>query len=602
MRRLGSVLTLAALLLSGAAVADEAPVHQPFWGKRVTGYLTTHDGVRLRYSALLPAGQGRFPVIVNYSGYDPGAIGGAAYLQDDTAMSVSLDRTLVEQGYAVVGVNARGTACSEGVFDFLGPDYGRDGRDAIEFIAAQSWSNGNVGMANWSWAGMSQIATASERPPHLKAIAPGMVLGDARLDSWAPGGVTAPSFVAQWIDYRNSRWDTARRSAEAEGDAACLAQVAANLKSSEPHSIPNVLVQHPLRDAFIEQRHLAARTHQIQVPVLSLEAFQDEAVTSREGYYQETLDPNRVWMIQTNGPHDLYESLRFRQTLVSFLDRFVKGEKNGFETKSHVEVWLETAPDAAPAIPAHPLEGVQPRQTIERDRLPVAVETRRFLLSGGGKLVADAGQGDADEYRYPVAGPAVDTGMESDEWGPQLEDWKAGSLAYTSDPAATGFVAYGSGSADLWLSSTATDTDLQVTLTELRPDGQEVFIQRGWLRASDRALDNAHSTPLRPVLIDRPDSQQALVPGRPVLARVELNKFAHPVRAGSRLRIWIDAPSDWGGYGFNAVSMKATNRIWHDADHPSALVLGVLAGVTPPSGLPACGSVLKQPCRPDPLK
>jgi putative CocE/NonD family hydrolase len=128
-------------------------------------------------------GQGPFPVIVNYSGYDPGSIGGAAYMNDNTAMSVNLDRSLVQAGYAVVGVNARGTACSEGQFEFLSMLYGQDGRDAIEWIATQPWANGSVGMANWSWAGMS-ISTAAEQPPHLKAIAPGMVLGDARLDSW----------------------------------------------------------------------------------------------------------------------------------------------------------------------------------------------------------------------------------------------------------------------------------------------------------------------------------------------------------------------------------------------------------------------------------
>jgi putative CocE/NonD family hydrolase len=153
----------------------------------VSGYFSTRDGTWLRYSALLPSGPGPFPTILNYSGYDPGAIGGSAYLADNTAMSVNLDQTLVEHGYAVVGVNARGTGCSEGQFDFLGPDFGRDGADAIEFIATQPWSDGAVGMANWSWAGMAQLATASAHPAHLRAIAPGMTAGDIRLDKLGTG-------------------------------------------------------------------------------------------------------------------------------------------------------------------------------------------------------------------------------------------------------------------------------------------------------------------------------------------------------------------------------------------------------------------------------
>src|SRR5208337_1514830 len=164
---------------------SEPAAVEPFWGKRLTGYLTAHDGLNLRYSVLLPKGEGPFPVILNYSGYDPGAIGGLAYLHNDTAMSRSLDRTLLEHGYAVMGINARGTGCSEGTFDFLGRNYGLDGADAVEWAAKQPWSSGAVGMANWSWAGMSQVATASERPPHLRAIAPGMVLTDPRLDSWS---------------------------------------------------------------------------------------------------------------------------------------------------------------------------------------------------------------------------------------------------------------------------------------------------------------------------------------------------------------------------------------------------------------------------------
>lgn len=618
---LGRALTCAAMLALGltaagapsraqpgatpaAADAATTPI-APFWARRVTGYLTTRDGVRLRYSALLPKAEGRFPVIVNYSGYDPGSIGGAAYLQNNTAMSVNLDRTLVEHGYAVVGVNARGTACSEGVFDFLGPAYGQDGRDAIEFIAGQAWSDGRVGMANWSWAGMSQIATASEQPPHLKAIAPGMVLGDARLDSWAPGGVTAPAFVAEWWNFLHSRWDSARQSAVAEGDAACQSQIQTNLKTSVPFSVSTEILKHPLRDAYIEQRHLAARTSRIQVPVLSMESFQDEAVTSREGYYQETLDPNQVWMVQTNGGHDLYESLKFRQTLVAFMDHFVKGEANGFEARPHVQVWLETSSSGVGEDGT--VEQAVPRFVVLRDRLPVAVTPRAFTLSAGGVLVeGEAGRGGADSYDYPRPGPTVDTSFEVDDWGAQPTDWRKGSLAYTSAPLARGFVAYGSASADLWLSSTATDTDLQVTLTEVRPDGQEVFIQRGWLRLSDRALDAQRSTPVRPVLKDRPETVEALTPGEPVLARLELNKFAYVFRPGSRLRIWIDTPSNWGGYGFDPVFLPATNSLWHDTTHVSQLVVGVLPQPWGPHAVEveprsACGAMLKEPCRRDPL-
>ena len=582
-------------------VPADTPIMAPFWAKRMTGYLATRDGIQLRYSVLLPAGKGPFPVVVNYSGYDPGSIGGKTYLQGDTGMSVTLDRMLVDHGYAVVGVNARGTACSEGVFDFLGPDYGRDGRDAIEFLAAQPWSNGAVAMANWSWAGMSQLATASERPPHLKAIAPGMVLGDPRLDSWAPGGVPAPLFVGNWWQYLHGRWDAARDSAVAEGDQRCMAQVDANKLTAEPHALPTFLIQHPLRDDSIDQRRLAARTHNITVPILSMEAFQDEAVTSRGGYYQDTVDPSKLWLVQSNGGHDLYDSAYFQQTLLAFFDHFVKGVDNGFERHPHVDTWMETtSSDAAGRlnIDAHPT------YVLDHPAYPVAVTPYVLNLDHGGVLTATPGQGAPDAYAYPRPGVAVDTDEADtgkDSWSPLDADWQKGTLVYTSAPLDRTVVAYGSASADLWLSATTSDTDVQVTLTEVRPDGQEMFVQRGWLRLSDRALDDGQSTMVRPALIDRPATMAALTAGVPVLGRVELNKFAHAFRAGSHIRIWIDTPSRWGGYGFTPISAPSTNQVWHDDRHPSRLVLGELVGAQVPAALPVCGTVLKQPCRMDPL-
>ncbi|HTO59463.1 MAG TPA: CocE/NonD family hydrolase, partial [Pseudomonadales bacterium] len=244
--------------------SDPDAPHKPFWARRETGYLKTADGALLRYSVLLPAKQGRFPVALIYSGYDTGEIGGAAYLRNDVTFSMDLDAKLVRAGYAVMGVNARATGCSEGApFSVLGPKYGEDGRDAIEFAAAQPWSNGNVGMYGWSWGGMSQIATAPHRPPHLKAIAPGMVLGDQRLDNTAPGGVTGYAMVHGWRGYLLERWAAVEASAQAAGDTRCLQQLERNIVTENETSAVRWQMQHPLRDAAVEETRLSARTHLI---------------------------------------------------------------------------------------------------------------------------------------------------------------------------------------------------------------------------------------------------------------------------------------------------------------------------------------------------
>src|SRR5262245_56628547 len=97
----------------------------------------------------------------------------------------------------------------------------------------------------------------------------------------------------------------------------------------------------------------------------------------------------------------------------------------------------------------------------------------------------------ARSYLYPVPVPGTEDGVVV---GQQHLLWKlgeppGGSLAYTTPPLAGTAEFFGSGSADLWVSSTAPDTDLQITLSEVRPDGQELYVSRGWLRASHRALD-----------------------------------------------------------------------------------------------------------------
>jgi putative CocE/NonD family hydrolase len=576
----------------------DAPQKQ-FWARRETGYLPAADGTLLRYSVLLPAKTGRFPVALIYSGYDTGSIGGAAYLKNDVTFSFDLDRALVAKGYAVMGVNARATGCSEGTpFDFLGVKYGEDGRDAVEFAAQQPWSNGNVGMYGWSWAGMSQLATASNQPPHLKAIAPGMVLGDFRLDNAAPGGVTAYAMASHWNEFVHSRWDAATESANAEHDTRCLAQLKENTRSLDENSAGRQLVRHPLRDAYFEERRLNARTHLISVPVLSIETFQDEAVTSREGYYQETLDPARTWMFQSNGPHDLYESLEFRKMLYAFLDRFVKGSDNGFERSPHLTVWMDTY-STGKGMHGHML-AAQPGWHFEHQELAPNVTPIVFSLTKGGRLVTDGKEeGDPDTYTYPTPGPGVNVHFETDGWEAAPADWRKGSVAYTSEPLARDILTYGPASADLWISSDAVDVDVQVTLTEVQADGTERYLQRGWLRLSDRALDDRRSTAVRPVLVDLPETLRLLSPEGPVLARVEINKFAAELAKGSRVRIWIDTPSTTGEYQFSYIGFPATNRIWHDVEHSSRLVMGELAGIQA-SKQPTCRA-LKEPCRPDPL-
>jgi MYXO-CTERM domain-containing protein len=206
--------------------------------------------------------------------------------------------------------------------------------------------------------------------------------------------------------------------------------------------------------------------------------------------------------------------------------------------------------------------------------------------------------------------------------GDDMDFWQerppAGTTAsFTTPTFSTDSLYTGNGSVDLWLSSTAVDTDLEVMLTELRPDGSggwlEEYVQKGWLRASHRKLDDAQSTPLRPYQTHQALDAQPLVPGTPTKMRVELFPFSQVVRAGRRLRLTIEAPSVKPElWGFAALPAGAQNTIYTDAVHASSVSLPIVpldAGTTFPAEAP-CGDLgdaasgftrqlTNQPCRAD---
>jgi hypothetical protein len=191
----------------------------------------------------------------------------------------------------------------------------------------------------------------------------------------------------------------------------------------------------------------------------------------------------------------------------------------------------------------------------------------------------------------PTANTAGDFGGNSKWKNPTVP---GGTAVYTTPALGQDAEFLGSGSADLWISSSAFDTDVQVTLSEVRPDGQETYVENGWLRLSHRRIDPARSSVLRPDHSYAQADATQLTPGTPVLARIEMQPFDHVFRAGSAIRLSIDAPGGW----FQVVPQAATNSVYHQPGMDSKLVLGFLPGAVAHAPLPACDTLRNQPCRP----
>jgi hypothetical protein len=174
------------------------------------------------------------------------------------------------------------------------------------------------------------------------------------------------------------------------------------------------------------------------------------------------------------------------------------------------------------------------------------------------------------------------------------------AVSYVTDALAANTTVIGAGAVRVWVKASRRNVDLQATISEVRPDGKETFVQGGWLRGNMRKLDRAKSTPLEPVLSLRKRDVRPLSKRRYVSATIPLYYQGHAYRAGSRIRVTISAPNGdqpvWS-FGETQPAGTATVSIARSRKMPSRLVLPVVPGVTVPTALPPCPGLRAQPCR-----
>jgi hypothetical protein len=243
-------------------------------------------------------------------------------------------------------------------------------------------------------------------------------------------------------------------------------------------------------------------------------------------------------------------------------------------------------------------------------RWPVpGTQARSWYLSFGGALVPGATRAPGvDTFTWnPGARPRADFNGNTGAgglWGATPHyHWApnpAGTaLSYLTTPLTSNVAVVGAGSLQAWISASVPDVDLQVTVSEVRPDGIETFVQSGWLRASERKLV-PRSSLLAPTLTLRRRDAAPLPRGRFTQVVVPLYYEGHVYRAGSRIRITISAPGgDNPTWAFSDLvpARRAAVRVAHSEATASRIVLPVVPGVTVPTGLPPCPGLRGEPCR-----
>ncbi len=622
------------------------------------GYLTMRDGTTLSVFTTLPGPpeNGPYPTVVNYSGYSPSQPGTSVGPPIDgfcgdypILCNAPHDPSILIaglMGYATVGVNIRGTGCSGGAYDYFEPLQALDGYDVIEIVARQPWVlHHKVAMVGLSFPGISQLFVAAARPPSLAAILPQSVIADTGSSTLLPGGIYNNGFALEWIrmvlDRAVPYGDGWVRDQVDAGDTQC--EDNQWLHNQRLDAVSKALDNPFYTDEIAQPLDPTSFVDRVNVPVFLTGHWQDE----QTGPHFPVLFPHFtgapiVRLTATNGIHmdgfvpqilmewktflDLYVARRlptldprvaslgtlFMTQIYGAAINFPANRFAGYtdyataladyEAEPPVRLIFETGAD--PHVAAGAPDGTFEAQFTDWP-IPETVATRFYLQPDGGlsrDLPPAAGGSSAFEHD-PEAGQRITLASGSVEGLHPDWDYRqpiAGKAAsFVTEPFAADLVLAGHSSVDLYVQATADDADVEVQVTEVRPDGQESFVQNGWLRLSQRAL-RADATELRPVKTHREADAAPLPPGEWTLARVEVMPFAHLFRAGSRLRLVIDTPGDsCARWRFLTLEQDPPPvvSIAHQAAYPSSLVLSAIPGVAIPTAMPACPALRGQPCR-----
>ncbi len=542
------------------------------------GYLTTRDGTLLAYQVELPDpevhGPGPYPVVVDYSAYRP-----------SIDFFDGVGSVFPDLGYAAVGVNMRGSACSGGVFDYVEQLQWLDGYDFVEALAAQDGADG-VGLIGKSYPGISQLFVASTRPPSLEAIAPGHVIGEFHHDVAYPGGVLNFAFAGAFAADQDERSafpsSYPQVNERAADDPICEANQALR---GQNVSMEQGVFGNPVEADYWRSRAPERLVGDIEVPTLIVNAWQDEQTGGGPAKLLERFDDDTpARMLGFNGDHDAYSEGEVFEEVVEFLDTYL-GDTDAqtiadYEAQDPVEILLELDQDA------------QANTSFTLPSFEAAGDGHRWYLGESTLEDAPADEADATTFTYdPPAIGEVERGWMmpgQDEWRPPLQD----RATFTSPPLAADTVMAGSGSVDLWVAANQDDVDLEVTLTEIRPDDTEMLVQSGWLRASHRTLDEDASTDLRPRHTHEAGDREPVPDGELTPVRIELFPFAHAFREGSQVRITVDGPGASArlaaGTAVRWVPAVVQRRCWprprdHALGRSSPLASGDASGVGWPS-------------------
>jgi predicted acyl esterase len=541
------VASLAIATAVGSVVTAEEPAPADFEITEVT--IPMADGASLSADVYLP-GDGKYPTIVTIT-QAPKARWRESHLPR-AGFSSSGD-------YAVVCVNTRGRAASrknprrEGLNPF-----GRDGYDVIEWVASRPWCNGKVGMWGGSNEGKNQYCTAQAKPPHLRCIMPALTTPDTK-----ETGAPPRSYEQMYL-----------------GGVLRL-----EMFEGFPQGSPLVeqIRSRPLFDpSFYDRRPAGAPTlSAIEIPVMAIGAWFDNDVnrasirtflTLLGAANPELRGDHRLlvapWIhndMYSDGTHGELEyantAAYYREKERQFFDYWLRG--------------IDNRQDETPAISYYQM-GMNEWRTSEVWPPAGSKEVAFYLHPGGGLSPVPPTKNAASvsfvsDPSNPVPTVCGQNKGKSHGKGSCDQREKVEShpdvLVFTGPVLTEDVDVAGDVKVEVHVSSDHEDTDIAFRLTDVWPDGRSMLVRDGILRMSLR---------------ESFEEYLFLTPGEVYEAVIDTIPVAHTFLEGHRIRLVVSS-SNYPRWDVNtntrdksAEPERATNRLFVDADHASALILSVL--------------------------
>ncbi len=566
--------------------------------------MKTRDGITLRADVYRPDDGRKYPAILSRTPYNKVWSGNNDFLTPvDAAFA----------GYVFVLQDTRGMWSSEGQFAsewnyHTGqPLEGADGYDAVEWVAAEPWCDGRVGMAGNSYLGHVQWQTALAQPPSLKAIAPAIISSGPGQES-RPGGVFEFEMIVSWFCMMaTGTVDRLEKEGRNVSRMRAMVLQAMNNNDEVLEYLPFRNVPHfdfdGLRESFsesvmkpaLEQLTSEADLYwdfsRVQVPCFHAGGWYDMYCGSlftsfnmmrNKGGSQAAQEGQHVfcgpWVHGSNllpvtgalnfGPSagGLAASAQARQ--LAFFDRYVKGQDVEIPAVRYFVMGLNQWRDTD----AWPL-----RQTIWQ-RYFLSSRGRANTAAGDGLLTPDApGSQPADRYYYDPLDPVPTVGGRSlggkltpGPFDQSRVEKRQDVLCYTTAPLEADLEVTGPIKVHLSAATSVRDTDFVAKLIDVYPDGAAYNVVEGVLRARFR-----HGL-LNP---------SPVTPGEVQLYVIDLASVSIVFRKGHQMRLDItssnfprfDRNMNTGNlFGEDAEGVIAEQTVFHDTVHASYVKLPVI--------------------------